>query len=191
MKNANQIILEDAERLSRDFEVSANVFSKQTKTWLKELDARVESLGLTYDQCREAARKFKTGEFEAALKTIWKKKLEVDVQRSDNGGNITVKTYTVSEYAVFTERIEYKNGTFTHSITGRYSEIPTPGFSLGTVIYVNGKAQPHEFEIIDDMEARKALASRNAANIYNILFVGCDIHSKFITKPMLKLKKSL
>lgn len=191
MKNANQMILEDAERLSRDFEVSANVFSKQTKTWLKELDTRAESLGLTYDQCREAARKFKTGEFEAALKTIWKNKLEVDTQRSENGGNLTVKTYTVSGYAIFTERIEYKNGTFIHSITGSYSEVPTPGFALGTVMHVSGKAQPHEFEIIDDMESRKALGSRNTANIYNILFVGCDIHSKFITKPMLKLKKPL
>ena len=189
MKNLNQIILEDSERLSRDFEVGVNVFSKQTKQWLKELDSKVEQLGLTYDQCREAAKKFKTGNFEEALRTIWKKKLEVDVQHSENGGNITRKIYTVAEYAVFIERIEYKNGTFIHTITGSYSETPTPGYSLGTVIYVNGKAEPHEFELIEDKAARAAFAARNTANIYNILFVGCDIHSKFISKPMLKSLK--
>lgn len=191
MKSAKQIITESSEKLSRDFEVSTNIFSKQTKTWLKELDERVETLGLTYDQCREAAKQFKTGDFESALKTIWKSKLEVDVKRSENGGNLTIRTYTISGYATFTEQIAYKNGTFIHSITGQYEETPTPGFSLGTIIYVNGKAQPHEFEIVDDAETKKALSARNTANIYNILFVGCDIHSKFITKPMLKLKKPL
>ena len=191
MKNVKQIIDESSEKLSRDFEVNTNVFSKQTKTWLKELDERVETLGLTYDQCREAAKQFKKGDFEAALKTIWKSKLEVDVKRSENGGSLTVKTYAINGYATFTEHIEYKNGTFIHTITGQYEETPTPGFSLGTIICVSGKAQPHEFEIVDDAETKKALSSRNTANIYNILFVGCDIHSKFITKPMLKLKKSL
>lgn len=191
MKHINEMINEASEKLSRDFEVGVNVLSKQTKTWLKALDAAVEKLGLSYDNCRSAAKQFKTGDFEGALKTIWGNKLEVDVVKSENGGNSTTITYTAGDYAVFTEKIEYKNGTFAHSITGRYSETPTPGYSLGTVISINGKADPSEVELIDDRKTREALSARNTANIYNILFVGADIHSKFLSKPMLKLKKSL
>lgn len=191
MKHINEMINEASEKLSRDFEVGVNVLSKQTKTWLKELDAAVEKLGLSYDNCRSAAKQFKTGDFEGALKTIWGNKLEVDVVKSENGGNSTTITYTAGDYAVFTEKIEYKNGSFVHSITGRYSETPTPGYSLGTVISINGKADPSEVELIDDRKTREALSARNTANIYNILFVGADIHSKFLSKPMLKLKKSL
>ena len=191
MKHINEMINEASEKLSRDFEVGVNVLSKQTKTWLKELDAAVEKLGLSYDDCRSAAKQFKTGDFEGALKTIWGNKLEVDVVKSENGGNSTTITYTAGDYAVFTEKIEYKNGAFVHSITGRYSETPTPGYSLGTVISINGKADPSEVELIDDRKTREALSARNTANIYNILFVGADIHSKFLSKPMLKLKKSL
>lgn len=190
MKQFNTIINEVSEKLSRDFEVGINVLSKQTKNWLKILDAAVEKLGLNYDDCRTAAKQFKLGDFEGALKTIWGKQLEVDTIKYDNG-TITIKTYTAADYAVFTERIEYKNGSFIHTITGKYSEIPTPGFSLGTIISVIGKAEGNDIEIIDDRKTREALAARNTANIYNILFVGCDIHSKFISKPMLKLKKSL
>lgn len=191
MRQINEIINEASEKLSRDFEIGVNALSNQTKTWLKELDSAVERNGLNYDKCREAARQFKQGDFEGALKTIWGKKLEVDVTKSENGGNITNKVYTAGDYAVFTEKIEYKNSTYIHTITGRYSETPTPGYSLGTIIAISGKAEPSEIELVDDKETRKALANRNTANIYNILFVGCDIHSKFISKPMLKLKKSL
>ena len=191
MKHINEMICEASEKLSRDFEVGVNVLSKQTKTWLKELDTAVEKLGLSYDNCRSAAKQFKTGDFEGALKTIWGNKLEVDVVKSENGGNSATITYTAGDYAVFTEKIEYKNGSFAHSITGRYSETPTPGYSLGTVISINGKADPSEVELIDDRKTREALSARNTANIYNILFVGADIHSKFLSKPMLKLKKSL
>lgn len=190
MKQFNNMINEATDRLSRDFEVGINVLSNQTKQWLKALDAAVEKYGLTYDNCREAAKKFKMGDFEGALKTIWGNRLEVDVEKSANGGNI-VKTYVAGDYAVFTEKISYKNGTFTHSITGQYSETPTPGYSLGTIIATSGKADPSEIELVDDRSTRTALAARNTANIYNILFVGCDIHSKFISKPMLKLKKTL
>lgn len=191
MKQFNNMINEASERLSRDFEVGISVLSKQTKSWLKELDAAVEKLGLDYDKCRMAARQFKKGNFEEALKTIWGNKLEVDTMKSENGGNIVVKTYTIDEYATFTEKIEYKNGSFVHTITGSYSETPTPGYSLGTVIAISGKGEPAEIELIDDRKTREALAARNTANIYNILFVGCDIHSKFLSKPMLKLKNRL
>ena len=191
MRQINEMINEASEKLSRDFEVGVNVLSHQTKSWLKVLDAAVERYGLEYDKCREAAKQFKQGDFEGALRTIWGKRLEVDITKSENGGNITTKVYTAGDYAIFTERIEYKNSTYIHTITGRYSETPTPGYSLGTIIAVSGKAEPNEIELIDDRESRKAFASRNTANIYNILFVGCDIHSKFISKPMLKLKKTL
>lgn len=190
MKQFNEMICEAAERLSRDFEIGINVLSNQTRAWLKTLDAAVENLGLSYDTCREAAKLFKQGDFEGALKTIWGKKLEIDIDKSGDGTH-TVKVYTAGDYAVFTEKIIYKNGAFVHSITGKYSETPTPGYSLGTVINVTGKAEAHNIEIIDDRDTRAAMAARNTANIYNILFVGSDIHSKFISKPMLKLKKSL
>ena len=188
MKGFNEIICEANDRLSKDFEVGVNVLSNQTRTWLKSLDAAMERWKLSYDQCRDAARKFK---LEGALKTIWKGKLDVEVKNSENGGNSTTKTYTIDGYATFTERIEYKNGSFAHSITGRYDENPTPGYSLGTVISVYGKGEGHNVENVDDRMTREALSARNTANIYNILFVGCDIQGKFISKPMLKLKKSL
>lgn len=191
MKTFNDIICESADRLSKDFEVGVNVLSNQTRTWLKTLDSAVEKWKLSYDQCRDAARKFKLGDFETALKTIWKNKLDVEVKNSENGGNLTIKTYTIDGYATFTERIEYKNGSFAHSITGRYDENPTPGYSLGTIISVFGKGEGHNVESVDDRMTKEALAARNCANIYNILFVGCDIQGKFISKPMLKLKKSL
>ena len=190
MKQFNQMICEASNKLSRDFEVGINVLSKQTKDWLKALDAAVERLNLDYDKCRAAAKQFKQGDFEAALRTIWGKSLEIDTEKSENGMIIT-KTYTVSDYAVFTEKIVYKNGAYAHTITGKYSEVPNPGFSLGTVISINGKADFADMELIDDRSTREAMAARNTANIYNILFVGCDIHSKFLSKPMLKLKNSL
>ena len=71
MKQFNNMINEATDRLSRDFEVGINVLSNQTKQWLKALDAAVEKYGFTYDNCREAAKKFKMGDFEGALKTIW------------------------------------------------------------------------------------------------------------------------
>ena len=191
MRNINEMINEASEKLSRDFEVGVNILSNQTKAWLKALDSAVERYGFNYDDCREAARKFKTGDFEGALKQIWGKQLEIDTTKSENGGNITTKVYTAADYAVFTEKIEYKNGTFVHTITGTYSETPTPGYSLGTIIAISGKADSNVIELVDDRKTREALSARNTANIYNILFVGSDIHSKFISKPMLKLKKSL
>lgn len=195
MKQFNNMINEASERLSRDFEVGNYALATQTKAWLKELDKAVEKYGLTYDDCRAAAKKFKKGDFEGALRTIWGKDLDVQVEKSENGGNVTVKTYTAGEYAVFTERIEYKNGAFNgafiHNITGKYSETPTPGYSLGTIASITGKADGADIELIDDRKLREALAARNTANIYNILFVGCDIHSKFLSKPMLVLKKYL
>ena len=47
---------------------------------------------------------------------------------------------------------------------------------LVQLLQVSGKAEPADVELIDDRKTREALAARNTANIYNILFVGCDIH---------------
>lgn len=190
MRNIKTIINEESEKLSRDFEVGVNVLSNQTKEWLIALDNAVEFYDFDYDKCRQAARKFKLGDFEEALKTLWGDKLDVDVNNSADGGDTIIKTYTVSDYAVFTEKIIYKNGSVVHTITGKYTSCPTPGYSLGTIISFSGKSDGN-LEILDDRLTKKALSDRNTANIYNILFVGCDIHSKFLSKPMLKLKKAL
>lgn len=191
MKQFNDIVNESADRLSKDFIVGENALSKQTKTWLKELDAAMEKHKLTYDKCRQAAKQFKLGNFEAALKTIWGKKLDVETQNSENGGNIKTVTYSVPGYATWTEKIEYKGGSFLHSITGTYDNCPAPGYSLGTIISVSGKGDAAEIETIDNRMSTTAFGKRNTANIYNIMFVGIDIPSKFISKPMLKLKNPL
>lgn len=191
MKAFNEIICESSDRLSKDFEVGVNVLSNQTRTWLKNLDAAMERWKLSYDQCRDAARKFKLGDFEGALKTIWGKKLDVETTNSENGGNKTVRVYTVDGYGVFTETIEFKNNSYIHSVTAKYNDVPTPGFSLGTIISVSGKCETSSIEVTADTMACEAFSRRNTANIYNILFVCCDINSKFISKPMLRLKKPL
>ena len=190
MKEFNTIITEASNRLSKDFEVGANVLSNQTKGWLKELDAAVAKHNLNYDQSRTAARQFKQGNFEEALRTIWGQQLDVEVTNSENGGNSKTKIYRAGGYAVFTEKTDYKNSSFVKSITGSYSTCGTPGYSLGTIITVSGKADG-DVEIAADNASDKAMAARNTANIYNILFVGVDVPSKFISKPMLKLKKTL
>lgn len=190
MKEFNTIITEASNRLSKDFEVGANVLSNQTKGWLKELDAAVDKHKLNYDQCRKAAKQFKQGNFEEALRTIWGKQLDVEVTNSENGGNSKTKIYRAGSYAVFTEKTDYKNSSFVKSITGSYSTCSAPGYSLGTIITVSGKAEG-DVEIAADHASDKAMAARNTANIYNILFVGVDVPSKFISKPMLKLKKPL
>lgn len=190
MRNFNEIICEAEEFLSSDFEVGKNILSNQTKSWLKELDRAVKKNKLTYKQCRTAAKQFKTGDFEGALKTIWQDKLDVETTNSENGGNVKTKVYTVAGYATFTEKIEYRNNSFVQSITGSYVNCSAPGYSLGTIISVSGKHEG-DIEAFADKMASAALSARNTANIYNILFVGVDIPSKFISKPMLKLKKSL
>ena len=75
MKTIYSLIQESREeKLSNDFElVKKNPLNTTiARKYLKELDSRVATLGLTYEQCREAAKLFKLGSFEAALKKIWK-----------------------------------------------------------------------------------------------------------------------
>ena len=189
MNTFNQIY-EGSERLSRDFEVGKTPFAKQTKQWLKLLDEAVEKNKLSYDKCREAAKKFKMGDFEGALRTIWGKKLDVEIKNSENGGSSKIKYYEIAGYGTFTEKTDYKGSSFSGSIIGSYVNCSTPGYSLGTVITFSGRGDG-DIEIAADKAATEALQNRNTANIYNILFVGIDIPSKFISKPMLKLKKPL
>ena len=191
MKNFNDIINEAKDRLSKDFEVGNHALAKQTKGWLKALDNAMDKYGLTYDQCRSAAKKFKLGDFEGALKTIWGKKLHIDIKNSENGGSIKDVIYTIDSYGEFKEHIEYKNNSFIHTITGKYDNCSTPGYSLGTIITVAGKGDTSSIEVTADKLACEAFSKRNTANIYNILFVGIDIPSKIISKPMLRLKNSL
>lgn len=190
MRQFNEMICEAEEFLSSDFEVGKNVLSNQTRGWLKELDKAVKRNKLTYKQCRTAAKQFKQGDFEGSLKTIWGDKLDIEIQNSENGGNVKTKIYSIDGYGTFTEKIEYKNSAFIHSITGSYINCSTPGYSLGTIISVSGKGDG-DIEILDDKMTTAALSGRNTANIYNILFVAVDVPSKFISKPMLRLKKSL
>ena len=77
------------------------------------------------------------GDFEGALKTIWGKKLDVEVTNSENGGNIKDVIYTIPGYGTFKEHIEFRNSSYAHSITGKYEECPTPGYSLGTIISIS------------------------------------------------------
>lgn len=188
--NTFNTIYEGKDLLSRDFEVGQTPFAKQTKMWLKSLDAAVEQNGFTYDQCREAAKKFKHGDFEGALKTIWGKKLEIEIKNSENGGSSKVKYYDIIGYGSFTEKLEYKNGSYVGSITGSYVNCSAPGYSLGTIVSFSGRGEG-DLEILADKACTTAMQARNTANIYNILFVGVDVPSKIISKPMLKLKKSL
>ena len=191
MKQFNEIINEASDRLSKDFEVGKNTLANQTKGWLKALDAAMEKHKLSYDQCRLAARKFKLGDFEGALKTIWGKKLDIDVQNSENGGNVKDVIYTIPGYGTFKEHIEYRNNSYVHNITGKYDDCPNPGYSLGTIITVSGKCETSSIEVTADIMAADAMSKRNTANIYNILFVAVDVPAKFISKPLLKLKRAL
>lgn len=58
-------------QLSKDFDVVGNdIAAVASRKFLKQLDEQVKQLRLDYEQCREAARLFKKGNFEGALKKI-------------------------------------------------------------------------------------------------------------------------
>ena len=103
-------------------------------------------------------------------------------------GSLTIRQYLTIYHKI--TKIEYKNSSFIHSITGSYINCSTPGYSLGTIVSFSGKGEG-DVEILADKACTAAMQARNTANIYNILFVGVDVPSKIISKPMLKLKKSL
>ena len=194
MKNFNQYILESDQLLSKDFElIKKNVLNTTiAKKFLKQLNERVLELGLTYDQCREAAKLFKQGNFEAALRKIWKGKVKVTSNHIKDGA-IETYTYDVNGYGTFTERIARNSKIYDHIITAKYVDNPYPSKALGTVIEVSERAGNSDFEAVQDKANKEAFLHRSTAAIYNILFVNMDGHdmSAVLSKHNIKLKNKL
>ena len=195
MKTIYSLIQESQEeKLSKDFElVKKNPLNTTiARKYLKELDRRVLELGLTYDQCREAAKLFKTGNFEAALRKIWKGKVKVTVNHI-NDGSIETYTYDVNGYGTFVEKISRNGKRYSHIITAKYIDNPYPSKALGTVIEVEERANKDDFEATQDKVNREAFMHRSTAAIYNILFVNMDGHdmSAVLSKHNIKLKNRL
>ena len=180
------------DKLSKDFEVvGADIYSDQSRKFLKELDSRVNELGLTYDQCREAARLFKKCDFKGALIKIWGKSKVKISQLHSGDGTVEKYIYTVTGYGEFTEIITRKGMTqYTHGITATYVDNPTPSYPLGTVI---GTSISKGTERDQEMATKAAFAGRSTAAIYNILFVNMDGYdmSKVLSKHHLRLKNKL
>lgn len=194
MKNFNQYILESDQLLSKDFELTKKNVLNTTiaKKFLKQLNDRVLELGLTYDQCREAAKLFKQGNFEAALRKIWKGKVKVTSNHIKDGA-IETYTYDVNGYGTFTERIARNSKIYDHIITAKYVDNPYPSKALGTVIEVSERASNSDFEAVQDKANKEAFLHRSTAAIYNILFVNMDGHdmSAVLSKHNIKLKNKL
>lgn len=181
-------------KLSKDFELIGNPSTdwktKQAKNFLNILDERVASLGLTYDQCRSAAIKFKKGDFEGALKTIWKNKLRIESKNSENGYTSTY-TYIIPGYGEFIEDISRSGlGQYSHTITGNYESIPTPSYGLSKVVELWLKKSDEDNIERSNMDLFR---SKNTAAIYNILFVGFDTKdlSSVLSKFHIRLKNKL
>lgn len=176
--------------LSKDFEVvGSDIYSAQSRKFLKELDSRMNALGLTYDQCREAAKLFKKGDFIGALRKIWgKSKIKVSEYHI---GQTDTYVYTVLGYGEFREDITRRGmSQYSHSIRAKYDENPTPSFPLATVIDCSlAKSDEKEQEVL----VKDAFAGRSTAAIYNILFVNMDGYdmSKVLSKYHLKLRNKL
>lgn len=194
MKNFNQYILESDQLLSKDFELTKKNVLNTTiaKKFLKQLNERVLELGLTYDQCREAAKLFKQGNFEAALRKIWKGKVKVTSNHIKDG-SIETYTYDVNGYGTFIERIARNSKIYDHIITAKYVDNPYPSKALGTVIEVSERAGNSDFEAVQDKANKEAFLHRSTAAIYNILFVNMDGHdmSAVLSKHNIKLKNKL
>lgn len=182
----------ESKSLSADFEVVGNdIHSQASKKYLKVLNARCKELKLDYNQCRDAARLFKKGDFQGALKKIWgKSKVKVTSMHS-NDGNVETYIYEVVGYATFTEKFIRKGlSMWSHTITAKYVDNPDPSFPLATVISTECKSlNDRDHEIC----TRDAFAHRSTAAIYNILFVCMDGYDMSISlsKYHLKLKNRL
>lgn len=195
MKTIYNLIRESKEQLlSKDFELTKKQPLNTTiaRKFLKQLDSRMNELGLTYEQCREAAKLFKVGNFEAALRKIWKGKVKVTANHI-NDGAIETYTYDVIGYGTFIEKIIRNSKHYEHTITAKYTENPYPSKSLGTVIEVSEKASNTDFEAVQDKANKEAFLHRSTAAIYNILFVNMDGHdmSAVLSKHNIKLKNRL
>lgn len=179
-------------KLSKDFEVvSKDLKSVTSRKFLKQLDERVEQLGLDYEQCREAARLFKKGNFEGALRKIWgKSKVKTSTNHSNDGLTETY-IYEIDGYGTFTERVVRKGiSMWSHTITAVYVDNPTPSYPLGTVINIELKSNDEREQ---ELASLNAFAHRSTAAIYNILFVNMDGHdmTASLSKYHLKLRNKL
>lgn len=188
-------IFEEKElKLSKDFElIGSDIHTQTAKKFLKELDNKVEELSLTYEQCREAAKLFKLGNFGGALKKIWKGKVKTESNHSDDGA-VETYTYIVNGYAEFTEKIiRRNNSSYSHIITASYVNNPSPSYPLGTVIHVDIKANSYNFEDMQERSNKLAFLGRSTAAIYNILFVCFDGYdmSRVLSKYHLKIRNKI
>lgn len=179
-------------KLSKDFEVvSKDLKSVASRKFLKQLDERVEQLGLDYEQCREAARLFKKGNFEGALKKIWgKSKVKTSTNHSNDGLTETY-IYEINGYGTFTERVVRKGiSMWSHTITAVYVDNPTPSYPLGTIISAELKSNNEREQ---ELASLNAFAHRSTAAIYNILFVNMDGYdmTASLSKYHLKLRNKL
>lgn len=195
MKTIYSLICESQEeKLSKDFELLKKhpLNTTVARKFLKQLDSRMLELGLTYEQCREAAKLFKTGNFEAALRKIWKGKVKVTVNHI-NDGSIETYIYDINGYGTFVEKIARNSKLYSHTITAKYLDNPYPSKALGTVIEVSEKASNTDFEAVQDKANHEAFMHRSTAAIYNILFVNMDGHdmSAVLSKHNIKLKNRL
>lgn len=193
MKNFSTDIIDEAKNtpkvLSKDFEVCGNGWHKdEARKWLKTLDARAEELGLDYNQCRDAAKLWRSGEFEKSLKKIWGQKVRVTDRNEDNGYT-TIREYTVKGWAVYTEIIKRSalSGDYLHSITVHYDNLEFPQFPLTNPFYVYIKKKTTGLNSSPDsfIGQQKAADSKEwekrVAHIYNCLFVGDDVRDCAVT----------
>lgn len=182
-------------KLSKDFEVIGNdLASTVARKYLKQLDGRMEELSLDYEQCREAARLFKKGDFEGALKKIWGKSKVKTSNFHANDGNIETYVYDVDGYGTFTEKFIRKGMTmWSHTITAVYKDNPSPSYSLATVIGVELKSNTRDFDRMQELSTKESFLNRSTAAIYNILFVNMDGYdmTNVLSKRHLKLRNRL
>lgn len=197
MKDFSIININEAQtgkKLSKDFALKGDDWrTAVARHYLKALDARVEELGLNYEQCREAARLFKKGEFEKSLKKIWGSKVKVD-ERNENNGYTHIITYTISNYAMFTEIIDYTGlQYYRHEISAEYINIENPSYVLKKPLCIYIKKQQGDFAAQINAANKEGFASVPCAWIYDFLFVcfdGRDLSSS-LSKYHLRLENKL
>lgn len=179
-------------KLSKDFEIIGNdIYSMQSRSFLKKLDKKVEELGLTYDQCREAAKLFKKGDFKGALIKIWgKSKVKIEHLHNE-GGTVEKYIYTVLGYGEFTESIT-RGREYWHNIRAKYDANQTPSYALATIIDL-ALPRAKVNEKYQELALKEAFMARSTAAIYNILFVNMDGYemTKVLSKYHLKLRNKL
>ena len=194
MKSIHNIFEATDKKLSKDFEIIGSGYKADTaKAYLKALNLRQEELGLNYDDCRAAAKAFKQGDFEKALKIIWGNKVRIE-EVNLNDSLITKRIYSIDGYAEFTETIEHSPlGGYIHSIKGEYFDNLAPSYGLGQVLYVAiKKMNSNNISYIEKIN-KEAFLSKPVAHIYNILFVGFEGRelTSSLSKVYLKLKNKL